>query len=52
MTVGAKYPISELPVPRFGRPEEVAAADSYLAGDGTDYVSGTCLHVDGGMVRA
>lgn len=35
---------------RFGRPEEVAAAVVFLAGDGASYINGQTLTVDGGMV--
>ncbi|MBM9467060.1 SDR family NAD(P)-dependent oxidoreductase [Nakamurella leprariae] len=52
MAAGAEYGVADIPVPRMGRPEEVAAAVAYLVGPGSDYVTGTCLHVDGGMVRA
>jgi NAD(P)-dependent dehydrogenase (short-subunit alcohol dehydrogenase family) len=34
---------------RFGRPEEVAAAISYLASADASFVTGVCLRVDGGM---
>jgi NAD(P)-dependent dehydrogenase (short-subunit alcohol dehydrogenase family) len=40
----AKYPIG-----RFGRPEEVAQAILYLAGDESSFISGTTLTIDGGM---
>ncbi|MBK5308107.1 MAG: SDR family oxidoreductase [Frankiaceae bacterium] len=52
MTAGQTYSIDELPIPRFGKPAEVAGAVSYLAGPDADFVTGTCLHVDGGMIRA
>jgi len=32
-----------------GRPEEVAAAISWVASDEAEYVTGTTLFVDGGM---
>lgn len=35
---------------RFGRPEEVAAAITFLASDDAGYVNGQTLTVDGGMV--
>jgi NAD(P)-dependent dehydrogenase (short-subunit alcohol dehydrogenase family) len=34
---------------RFGRPEEVASAIVFLAGDGASYITGAALPVDGGM---
>lgn len=36
---------------RYGSPEEVAAAVAFLAGPAADYVHGTTLHVDGGMLE-
>jgi 3-oxoacyl-[acyl-carrier protein] reductase len=37
-----------LPVGRVGRPDEFAAAVSYLAGDGAEFVTGQMLVLDGG----
>jgi 3-oxoacyl-[acyl-carrier protein] reductase len=34
---------------RYGSPDDVAAAVSFLAGDGGNYVTGTALTVDGGL---
>jgi 3-oxoacyl-[acyl-carrier protein] reductase len=42
----------ESPLGRKGTPEEVAAAVSYLAGDGAAYVTGQTLHVNGGLYLA
>ena len=39
-----------LPVRRFGRPEEIAHAVSYLASDLAGYMTGQVMVVDGGMV--
>ncbi|MBL8009832.1 MAG: SDR family oxidoreductase [Flavobacteriales bacterium] len=39
---------AEVPLRRFARPEEVAAAVAFLAGPGGSYISGINLPVDGG----
>jgi NAD(P)-dependent dehydrogenase (short-subunit alcohol dehydrogenase family) len=38
----------EIPLGRFGRVDEVAAACTYLASDGGGFVSGQVIHVNGG----
>lgn len=38
------------PMGRLGRPEEVAAAAAYLAGDDASFVTGAELYVDGGYI--
>ncbi len=38
-----------IPLARLGNPEDVAAAVAYLVGDEASYVTGQCLHVNGGM---
>jgi glucose 1-dehydrogenase len=40
---------AEIPWGRMGRPEEIAAAISWLAGPEAEYVTGSTLFVDGGM---
>ena len=39
----------EIPLGRFGQPEEIAAAVVWAASDQADYITGTTLVVDGGM---
>jgi 3-oxoacyl-[acyl-carrier protein] reductase len=41
--------LEQVPLGRLGEPSEVAEAVAYLAGPGGAYVSGTTLHVNGGM---
>lgn len=38
----------EVPMRRWGRPEEVAAAAAFLASDDAAYITGTTLDIDGG----
>src|ERR1700694_4826176 len=40
---------SEIPVGRFGRPEEIAAAVAWVCSHEADYVTGTTIVIDGGM---
>ena len=39
-----------IPMRRFGRPEEVAAAVRFLAGDEASYITGAGFKVDGGIL--
>jgi 3-oxoacyl-[acyl-carrier protein] reductase len=41
--------IGSIPLGRLGRPEDVAAAVAFLASPGAAYVTGTTIHVNGGM---
>jgi NAD(P)-dependent dehydrogenase (short-subunit alcohol dehydrogenase family) len=44
--------VSELPLGRFGSPDEVARAALFLASDDSAFVTGHELSVDGGMLAA
>jgi 3-oxoacyl-[acyl-carrier protein] reductase len=41
--------LSQIPLGRLGRPEDVAAAVAYLASPAAGYITGAVLHVNGGM---
>ncbi|MDQ6918563.1 MAG: SDR family oxidoreductase [Candidatus Dormibacteraeota bacterium] len=42
----------ELPLKRFGRPEEVASVVTFLCGEQASLVNGACITVDGGQSRS
>jgi NAD(P)-dependent dehydrogenase (short-subunit alcohol dehydrogenase family) len=44
--------LDAVPLRRLGRPEDVAAAVAFLASSDADFITGTDLVVDGGMVSA
>jgi 3-oxoacyl-[acyl-carrier protein] reductase len=48
----ARFVKSELPLGRFGTPEEVAAVVVFLASSAASLVSGACLAVDGAQSRS
>ncbi len=39
-----------IPAAKFGEPDDIAAAVTYLASDEAAYMTGQTLHVNGGMV--
>lgn len=43
--------LSEIPLRRMGKPDEVAAMCVYLASDDASYVTGASLFIDGGMSK-
>jgi 3-oxoacyl-[acyl-carrier protein] reductase len=44
-----KMLLDQVPMKRLGTPEDVASAVLFLAGDSAGYLTGTTLHVNGGM---
>src|SRR4051794_9233362 len=42
--------VGSIPLGRFGKPEDIAAAVAFLASSEAGYITGQCLTVDGGMV--
>jgi 3-oxoacyl-[acyl-carrier protein] reductase len=42
----------EIPLGRFGQPDEFAAAVTFLASERASYITGVSLAVDGGWIKS
>jgi 3-oxoacyl-[acyl-carrier protein] reductase len=47
-----KDAINDIPLKRFGNPDEFAAAVTFLASERASYITGTSLAVDGGWIKS
>ena len=47
--VNADYLVKEIPLGRFGEPEEVASLISFICSDGASYITGQTIHINGGL---
>ena len=47
-----KQALVDVPLGRYGTPEEVGCLVAFLASDKASYVNGTMIPIDGGMIRA
>jgi 3-oxoacyl-[acyl-carrier protein] reductase len=45
----AREIVAQIPMKRFGQPEEVAAAVAFLASQDASYITGVEINVDGGL---
>ena len=41
--------LNQIPMGKLGQPEDIAAATVFLASPNAGYITGTTLHVNGGM---
>jgi len=46
---GLEEALKIIPMRRYGKPEEIAAAMAFLASDDAAYITGQVLRVNGGM---
>jgi 3-oxoacyl-[acyl-carrier protein] reductase len=44
--------LAQIPLNRFGGPEDVAAAVAFLASDAAAYITGEVIHINGGLIMA
>jgi NAD(P)-dependent dehydrogenase (short-subunit alcohol dehydrogenase family) len=47
---GRERMLARIPAGRIGNPEDIAGAVAFLASSDTDYIHGTTIYVDGGLL--
>ena len=47
--VNAEYLVKEIPLGRFGEPEEVAEIVNFLCSESASYITGQTIHINGGL---
>ena len=47
--VNADYLVKEIPLGRFGDPQEVASLISFMCSEGASYITGQTIHINGGL---
>lgn len=52
LTAGQSYDLSGQAIQRMGKPEDIASAVAYLTSNGSTFVTGQVIRVDGGAVMA
>jgi NAD(P)-dependent dehydrogenase (short-subunit alcohol dehydrogenase family) len=50
--VASRGDVSNIPLGRIGRPEEIAAVVTFLASEQAGYVTGAVVPVDGGVTKS
>ena len=47
--VNVDYLVKEIPLGRFGEPEEVASLITFICSEGASYITGQTIHINGGL---
>ena len=47
--VNTDYLVKEIPLGRFGDPQEVASLISFMCSEGASYITGQTIHINGGL---
>jgi 3-oxoacyl-[acyl-carrier protein] reductase len=47
--VNSEYVVKEIPLGRFGEPNEVASLVGFLCSEDASYITGQTVHINGGL---